>query len=111
MNKIDFLVQGSAQDPYQVTFIKRSDTNLSAYCDCPAGINGQYCKHRFNILAGSDSNIVSNNENEVKVVALWLIGSDIETALLKMHEFDRQANQIKKELSLAKKEVARAMRD
>ena len=52
MERIDFLVQGSAFHPYEVKFLKRSEKNLSAYCTCPAGDNGQYCKHRFSILEG-----------------------------------------------------------
>jgi len=36
-NEIMFHVKGSAKEPYEVIFVKRSDNNLSAYCDCPAG--------------------------------------------------------------------------
>lgn len=58
MESITFLVQGSAIEPYKVTFRKNAE-NLTALCDCPAGIYGQYFKHRFNILAGSTKGIVS----------------------------------------------------
>lgn len=34
--EIVFAVKGSAAEPYEVRFVKRSETNLSAYCTCPA---------------------------------------------------------------------------
>jgi SWIM zinc finger len=115
MQEISFKVQGSASEPYGVIFVKRSDTNLSAYCSCPAGENGQYCKHRFNILDGTIKGIVSDNLEDVKVVQSWLSGTDVENALIKMHELEAEAEaeaeRIKKELFAAKKAVAKAMRD
>ena len=111
MQEITFEVQGSAAEPYFVVFVRRSDTNLSAYCSCPAGENGQYCKHRFNILDGVTKGIVSNNLDDVKVVQSWLPGTDVEAALIKMRELEAEAAKLKKALSAAKKEVAKAMRD
>ncbi len=110
MQKISFEVQGSASEPYDVVFVKRSDTNLSAYCSCPAWENGQYCKHRFNILDGITKGFVSNNLNDVKIVQSWLAATDVEEALIKMRKLEAEAAKIKKELSVAKKEVAKAMR-
>ena len=111
MEEAVFSVQGSAANPYQVHFVKYEDNNLSAYCDCPAGSNGQCCKHRFNILAGQTKGIVSPNKREVAKVQSWLPGSDVETALTKMRGLEAEQERIKKALSAAKKDVARAMRD
>lgn len=69
METREFLVQGSALEPYKVTF-KKVGGNLSAYCTCPAGENGMYCKHRFNILEGSTKGIVSGNEADVQIVVV-----------------------------------------
>jgi uncharacterized Zn finger protein len=111
MQEITFEVQGSAAEPYVVVFVRRSETNLSAYCSCPAGKNGQYCKHRFNILDGVTKGIVSDNLDDVKVVQSWLPGTDVEAALIKMRELEAETAKLKKALSAAKKEVAKAMRD
>ncbi|MEE8342529.1 MAG: SWIM zinc finger family protein [Gammaproteobacteria bacterium] len=111
MKKIAFEVQGSASMPYEVVFVRRSDTNLSAYCSCPAGENGQYCKHRFSILDGAPKGIVSDNIEQVQIVRSWLPGTDIEIAMIKMRALESEAEKVKKALSAAKKEVARAMRD
>jgi uncharacterized Zn finger protein len=111
MEEVLFEVQGSAVEPYCVVFVKRSKSNLSAYCSCPAGENGQYCKHRFSILDGLTKNIVSDNHDQVKLVQSWLLGTDVESALIQMRELETKAAQIKKELSASKKTVAKAMRD
>jgi uncharacterized Zn finger protein len=109
--EISFEVQGSAATPYSVTFEKHSETNLSAYCSCPAGVNGQYCKHRFNILNGDTKGIVSTNIDDVKIVQSWLPGTDVAKALLKVRELEAEADKINKALAAAKKEVAKVMRD
>lgn len=110
MDELRFLVQGSAEAPYKVTFQKNGN-NLSAYCTCPAGDNGQYCKHRFNILGGITYGIVSGNEADVKTVASWLHGTDVEKALNRVFEAEEQFESAKKELSAAKKRLAEAFRD
>lgn len=111
MEEIVFKVQGSATEPYNVVFVRRGPGNLSAHCTCPAGEKGQYCKHRFNILAGLSEGIVSNNLDAVGVVASWLPGSDVEAALQKVHALEAEEERIKKALSAAKKELAKSMRD
>jgi uncharacterized Zn finger protein len=111
VDEIGFDVQGSAPEPYRVTFVRRSQVNFSAYCTCPAGINGQYCKHRFAILAGVKDGIVSNNIDDIKVVQSWLPGTDIESALNSVRGLENEAERIKKALTASKHALARAMRD
>lgn len=108
---ISFKIQGSAAEPYTVTFEKRSPTGLSAYCTCPAGENGLYCKHRFNILDGETKGVVSGNRDDVKIIQAWLVGTDVERSIIKMREIETEADRIKKELTAAKKEVAKTMRN
>jgi hypothetical protein len=107
--KATFRVQGSEAEPYEVVFHKEG-TNLQAYCNCKAGENGLYCKHRFAILSGDASRVVSANAGEVTVVAGWLKGSDVEAALGTVFEMEREMEAAKRRLSAAKKAVAIAMR-
>lgn len=111
MEEVVFEVQGSAPEPYRVVFVRRSHGNLSAYCSCPAGQNGQYCKHRFAILEGTQKEFASSNAEDVKIVQSWLVGTDIEAALLKVRGLEKNAEQIKRELASAKSELAKAMRN
>ncbi len=110
MSELNFLVQGSAADPYEVTFRKDGD-NLTALCTCPAGMHGKHCKHRFAILDGSTKGIVSDNLGEVKTVEAWLSGSDVEEAVVELRKAEKLFEVTKKDLSAAKKKVARVMRD
>ena len=110
MNELSFLVKGSASDPYEVTFLKEGN-NLTALCTCMAGRNGQYCKHRFRILDGIKADIVSDNISDVTTVQSWLIGSDVEEALLELAKAEKLVDADKKAISAAKKKVARAMRE
>ena len=109
MDDICFLVQGSAEEPYRVTF-RRDGNNLSAYCTCPAAENSLYCKHRVNIFCGITNGIVSANEAKVKVVNLWLQGTDVEIALNAVIDAEKKYKRAKLELSAAKKRLARAFR-
>ncbi len=113
-NTLLFLVQGSAEEPYKTTF-KKSESNLTAHCTCPAGQVGQYCKHRFGILKGEVKGIVSGNETDVPTVQSWLPGTDVETALREVEEaeivYDREVKKLKKVLKGYKIKLARALMD
>jgi hypothetical protein len=107
----EFLVQGSAPEPYMVSFQRRSPKNISAYCTCPAGENGMACKHRIRIFRGSIEGIVSKNTADVAIVAGWIAGSDVETALQAVDELQKEFDRISKALSTAKKALAKCFMD
>jgi hypothetical protein len=106
MGEISFLVQGSAEEPYRVTF-RKNGNSLNAYCTCPAGENGQYCKHRIKILGGITHGIISGNEAELQIAALWLQGTDMEVALNALNDAEEQYEKAKIDLAGAKKRLAR----
>ena len=107
-NEIMFHVKGSAKEPYEVIFVKRSDNNLSAYCDCPAGSFGTYCKHRFNILDGKLKDIVSDNLNDIDLVQSWFIGSDIEAAMENVKQCEKEMQKAKRVLVKVKKRISKS---
>jgi len=107
----EFLVQGSAVEPYRVSFWRRNAKNISAYCTCPAGESGMSCKHRVRILRGLPEGVVSKNTADVTTVAGWLAGSDVEAALRTIHDLEKEAERIKKALSAAKKALAQCLLD
>jgi uncharacterized Zn finger protein len=110
MEQLVFHVQGSSPEPYKVVFTRRINTNLTAHCSCPAGENGLYCKHRLEIIDGNKKAVLNPNLDDIKTLQSWLIGSDIEKALLRVRELQAEAEKIKKELTLAKTILAKAMR-
>ncbi|MCP9269887.1 SWIM zinc finger family protein [Xenorhabdus sp. XENO-1] len=110
MEKIHFLVKGSAEEPYKITFTK-DGKDLSAFCTCPAGENGMYCKHRVNILKGESKNIVSDNAHQVAVVKeKWYPNSAIEAALKNVEKAESLLVDLKAAIALAKKEASIIMR-
>jgi uncharacterized Zn finger protein len=110
MDRKTFLVQGSADAPYEVTFVK-NDHNLSAHCTCPAGKNGLFCKHRMNIMHGVADGVVSPNKNDVVLIKTWLSGTDVEAALKEVMDKEELLDKAKQALSFAKKRLTKVMRE
>jgi hypothetical protein len=108
MEIIEFMVKGSALTPYQVTFA-RDNNEVFASCSCPAGENGTYCKHRINILDGVLEGVVSENAYQVKEVALWLPGSNLERCLAELASATRAVENARHAEAQAKKKLAVAM--
>ena len=110
MEEIKFSVQGSADEPYSVLFAKNGE-NLTAHCTCPAGLVGQYCKHRIRILERNTEGIVSENKCDVATVILWLTGTDVEKAIAEVRAGEQRLEEAKSNLTALKKKLARTMSD
>jgi hypothetical protein len=110
MGVIEFLVKGSTEDPYRVSFAKDGD-NLTCLCNCKAGSMGQICKHRTRIFEGELTGVVSENLDDVSTVREWLKGTDVEEALASMEASEAYLFQAKERLKQSKKMVAQAMND
>jgi len=109
MDRIQFLVQGSADVPYKVTF-QKDGNKLSAFCSCPAGENSQYCKHRLLILENIGMGVVSDNADQVAVVSGWLPGTSVTSALEAVASAEQELDRAKILLTAAKKTLAATMR-
>ena len=109
MNEFKFKVAGSSGSSYEVHFVHEDD-ELYAFCTCKAGDSGQYCKHRFAILNGDASSVLSDNQEHVATVASWLPGSPLAKAIQEMQIAEDAVVKAKAEWSKTKKAVARAMR-
>ncbi|MBF0213018.1 MAG: SWIM zinc finger family protein [Magnetococcales bacterium] len=113
MQTFTFTIQGSAKDPYRI-MIQKDGNRLRAWCTCPAGENGQYCKHRFQILVeGKSDGIVSDNIEDLKIASNLLSGSDLESAINDFFAVEEQENKLiaisKRRISEAKRKVAMVM--
>lgn len=109
-DQITFLVQGSADDPYKVTF-KREGSKIIARCTCTAAKNRLPCKHRLRILKGSAEGIVSDNIDDVAKVASWLPGSPLEMAIKDMEYREKKAKELEKPYKLAKEFLSQSRRE
>lgn len=106
--EIQFRVQGSSADPYLITFIKDGD-GLVATCTCAAGEVGQSCKHRLAILNGDASAVVSENRADAEIVAGWIPGTPLASALEALATAERQLEEAKRGVSVARKRLSHAL--
>ena len=109
MEVIEFRVQGSQPEPYVVRFVRHAADHMTATCTCPTGSKGTYCMHRFAVLAGVDTGIVSPNKDDVPTVRAWLPGSDMAAALEGVHEAELALIYAETALAKARGQLARAM--
>lgn len=109
MQRIDFLVVGSKGDEYHVTFEREGD-NMNAYCDCPAGDNGLYCKHRFALMEGDAKAVLSSNKADAARLADMMAGTDLEAAYKACQATERAHHASAKKLRAVRVALAKAMR-
>lgn len=107
MERLEFFVQGSSSEPYQVV-IEKNGVKLNGFCTCAAGSNAQSCKHVMRILSGSSEGIVSG-EDRVALAASWLVGTAVESALNEVASVERKLEAAKVALSQAKKNLAKTL--
>jgi len=108
--KIEFKVKGSAAEPYLVTFVRPAPGQLHAYCSCPAGSNGQHCKHRTQILEGDDDAVAPDSRADAATVREWLAGSAAEKHLRALRAAEVEVERAKKALHTAQKDFGRSLR-
>lgn len=61
--KISIKAKSSSDEPYTVDFFIE-DKKITVYCDCRAGMFGQLCKHKTELIAGDQSRLFDESETE-----------------------------------------------
>jgi hypothetical protein len=111
MTNLSFEVEGSKGDVYSIKAGTSGDGNVWITCSCPAGDNGLYCKHRFALIHGDISDLLSDNDDDVERLQALLAGSDIEAWLHRIVEWEERVAAAKAELAKVKRGLARSMHD
>ena len=106
-----FYVKGSAPEPYRVIFTKTGDKNLSADCDCTAGIYNVACKHKLRILANNPADIVNLNMDDFNLVQTWLPGSDVHNAMQELKQAEKELKAAKDRVTAAKRKLFHTLED
>ncbi|WP_417607082.1 SWIM zinc finger family protein [Primorskyibacter flagellatus] len=71
---MNFVVRSkSSGNEYNVQVYSTDDGPVIT-CDCPAGENGQYCKHRFALISGDEREVVEADA-QVREIAALVAGS------------------------------------
>lgn len=111
MPSYSFNIQGSSNDPYEVT-VKYSDKKFNIFCDCPAGVLGQNCKHKLQIINGElskPSKVVSGDLDKLDSIPEIVKKFPIMDALSELKNLEAEAENLKKLISSHKKKIARLM--
>jgi uncharacterized Zn finger protein len=108
--QVVFTVRGSQGDLYTVTFA-RAGNNLTGTCTCAAGAIGQYCKHRFALMAGEVTDLASDNTADVQALRGMIAGTDVAAAMTALQRAEAAARAAQNELSQRKRALARTLRD
>jgi hypothetical protein len=111
MEELRFRIQGSQPDPYEIRIIRRNDRNVSAYCTCLAGENGQHCKHRIGILSGEPIGLIDGTAADVAMAVSWIRGLDIESIIQQLRASEQEFEAAKAKIAQLKKALAKAMLD
>lgn len=106
---ITFALQGSAPQPYRITF-EWHQSEIRAFCNCAAGLHGQYCKHRVQLLHGVMDDVVEGKVEQLSDLAEWLQHSPLRLALVHLDEAEFAMEHAKQRVVAARKALSSAMR-
>ena len=104
MKKISFKVQGSTDEPYNVS-INKSGNKIQCVCNCKAGVNRMHCKHWMGVFEGTKQKYIGLSEKQIKEIQSWLPGSDIENTWKEYEKIKEEEIKIKKEISKEKQKI------
>lgn len=95
----------SGEYSYAVDFIKENEL-LTASCNCPAGILGKSCKHKFQLLSG-DTSILESESEEGKFQKLkgWVEASSFSQVRSKLEQIESEIASLKKEVKKEKRNL------
>jgi hypothetical protein len=99
-DKLTFRVQGSQPEPYTVEFW-REGSNLTTRCTCQAGQKGMYCKHRFALIEGDMSGLVSDNRHQIPILHELILGTDVADAFQDLQRSLKASETITEKLALS----------
>ena len=111
-NVIEFLVKGSAKEPYKVSFAEsksHGEKIYVAFCTCKAGEMGSVCKHRMNIFKGSKKNIIDGDLEKVELLADWYKGSIYQQLIEKIDKYEKEYKEIQSKIRSEKRFLAKLM--
>ena len=112
MTEITLHAKASSRDePYEVTFTL-NDGILLIWCDCPAGVRGQLCKHKLSLAANKKAMLFDENQVEqLHKAYIWVENSGLFEAIEEVHIVEKELESLKNKFKGTKAKIARLMRD
>ncbi len=80
MTKLTIRAKSSSGEPYNVDFIEEHG-RLSVFCNCKAGMYGQLCKHKTELIGGDESRLFDASEKDrmVQVRAMLSTAPEVQS--------------------------------
>jgi uncharacterized Zn finger protein len=110
--KITLQAKSSGDTPYAVDFLVE-DGKLTVHCNCKAGIFGQLCKHKTELLAGDTSRLYDPEQaHELQRIQDILAGcSDLQDAAAEVAAAEKVVREKQREVKALKKRFAALLAD
>lgn len=108
MNVFVFDVKGSSGNGYKVRF-EIDGLTAHAYCNCQAGVSGQYCKHRLAIIDHDASAILGDSQRDFLALHEALTGTALLAAARQFRQAEEVHDAAKSDLDRARGALTRAM--
>ena len=105
---LKFKVTGSSGDIYEIV-ATRDGINFRMSCTCEAGQHGMYCKHRFSLMNGDITSLLSENSDDVARLKDLLNGTDVERRYKIVCDLEAEKMRIDSKLKFEKKALAKEM--
>ncbi len=104
------VVQGDSGSTYAVSFVE-GRKGLAMHCSCPAGFNGQICKHRRRLLNGDVTQVIQAGE-KAKELLQQIARNPLILSIME-HELtvEKQIAALKREASQLKKQLGRVLEE
>ena len=103
-------ISSSNSGTYSVDFHTNDEGKLSAFCDCPAGEWGKFCKHKWRLLHGDKSMLADKSQLEdLKQVAEIARIRNIKQFEKEIQGFEKEQKNLTKQLKKEKELRDRAL--
>lgn len=104
-----FLVRSSTQKDlhYEIHVVRYNDGVVHLFCSCPAATNGNYCKHRINIVRGKRAGIQfpKSPTPDLKIIKSWLKDNPLKELVDSYVEFYEKEQEEHRKLSLTRRKL------
>lgn len=96
----------SSDEIYLLELGKTSEGRPWFTCSCPAGQNGQACKHRLGILEPNSKALIDIDSEQKTAIHSIISGWDVIKEIQTVSELEKQIEGLKKNVAKQKKKIA-----
>lgn len=104
------VVRGDSGSTYAVSFVE-GRKGLAMHCSCPAGFNGQICKHRRRLLNGDGTQVIHAGEKAKELLQQLAQNPLILSIMENELNVEKQISALKHEASQLKKQLGRVLEE